>query len=264
MIKWFLLSAIGISLLFVRRNAMKSPVKIITICFSSFLSLFLAVAGFAETRPQTLLQSQLIQAGDEMLENLEVSYVYGGSKVGSLAQCNTCNQCLESLKPSPKERLVKCKSCSGCSLDCSHFTQLVYARVGLNYPYLTTSQMMSLPAAVLEKTYQLTVVGTDIQNAQPGDLLVYPGHVVMLESRIKGGFGDVIHATGGKDIKEPGQGIQRERQAQLGQFRGSLQRILRHRRLEYERVAVLRPGVGGELQSRPVLRKMRPVEKKNP
>ena len=243
---------------------MKRPLKIVTACFFSILGQFLALSVFAETRPISVLQSQLLQAGDEMLENLEVSYVYGGSKVGSLDQCTTCNQCLESLRPSPKERFVKCRSCNGCSLDCSHFTQLVYARAGLNYPYLTTSQMMSLPAKILEQKYQMTVVGTDIQNAAPGDLLVYPGHVVMLESSIKGGFGDVIHATGGKDIREPGQGIQRERQAQVSQFRGSLQRILRHQRLESERVAVLGPGIGRDMRSSPTLRKMRPVEKKNP
>lgn len=239
-------------------------VNFVTICFCCVLGLFLAATGFADMRPPSVLQSQLLRAGDEMLENLEVSYVYGGSKVGSLAQCNTCNECLESFRPSPKERFVRCPSCGGCSLDCSHFTQLVYARAGLQYPYLTTSQMMSLPATVLERKYQLSVVGTDIQKAEPGDLLVYPGHVVMLESWIKAGFGDVIHATGGKDIKEPGQGIQRERQAQLMQFRGSLQRILRHRRLESERMAVLGPAVGRDARSGPVLRKLRRVEKKNP
>lgn len=225
---------------------------------------FLSRKSFAAVRPATRLQSTLVQAGDEMLENLEVSYVYGGAKVGSLQQCDACNQCLESKRPSPRERFVKCPACNGCSLDCSHFTQLVYARAGLDYPYLTTSQMSDLSPQTLERKYNMLVVGTDIRRAEPGDLLVYPGHVVMLESASTKGFGDVIHATGGKDIKEPGQGIQRERQAQLGQFRGPLKRILRHRNLESERVASYRASGSGDIQVLPMRNRFRPVEKKNP
>lgn len=236
----------------------------ITSCILGAFTAFLSEMTFAATKPLSSLQKGLVQAGDEMLENLEVSYVYGGSKVGSVAQCETCNACLEEKKPSPKERFIKCSSCSGCSLDCSHFTQLVYARAGLDYPYLTTSQMINLEPATLEKKYNLYVVGSDVRRAEPGDLLVYPGHVVMLEASLPKGFGDVIHATGGKDIREPGQGIQRERHAFLSQFRGDLRRILRHRKLESERVALYKEFPIQEAPTGPVLRRMRRVEKKNP
>ncbi|MND02254.1 hypothetical protein D3C83_215650 [compost metagenome] len=37
-----------------------------------------------------------------------------------------------------------------------------------------------------------------------------------------------MHATGGKDIRRPGEGIQRERFINLATFRGPLRRILRH------------------------------------
>jgi hypothetical protein len=43
---------------------------------------------------------------------------------------------------------------------------------------------------------------------------------------------DIIHATGGKDIKLPGQGIQRERFVRVGSFRGELLRVLRHQKLQ--------------------------------
>lgn len=240
----------------------------ITCCFCIIFSAFFGMRGFAKTSTPTPLQGALIKAGDEMLENLEVSYVYGGSKVGSIQQCELCNTCLEEARPSPKERFAKCPACGGCSLDCSHFTQLVYARVGLDYPYLTTSQMSELPGRILDQKYNLLVVGTDVKKAEPGDLLVYPGHVVMLESATRQGFGNVIHATGGKDIKVPGQGIQRERQAQLTHFRGELKRILRHRKLEGERVAMNpssnRRDESLEKNAVPNLRRLRPVEKKNP
>lgn len=249
---------------------MQASVLRITICFYLIFTGSLPAFGLADAVNLTPRQANLLRAGDEMLENLEISYVYGGSKVGSLEQCEQCNACLEKFRPSPKERFTKCTSCNGCSLDCSHFTQLVYARVGLDYPYLTTSQMSELSPRVLEQKYKLLVVGTDIKNAEPGDLLVYPGHVVMLESSARQGFGDIIHATGGKDIREPGQGIQRERRAQLLHFRGDLRRILRHRKLEGERVASYRETTKKEVPhveikpGLPALGRLRPVEKKNP
>jgi hypothetical protein len=68
-------------------------------------------------------------------------------------------------------------------------------------------------------------------------MLVYDGHVVILErihpalKKGDGIRGDVIHATGGRDIKLPGQGIQRERFVEIAHLRGSLRRILRHEAL---------------------------------
>ena len=91
--------------------------------------------------------------------------------------------------------------------------------------------MVILKQPRLQKDFGFSALPPDATIAIPGDLLVYKGHVVMLERRHGQGKGDIIHATGGRDIREPGQGIQRERWADLGRFRGPLLRILRHNAL---------------------------------
>jgi hypothetical protein len=178
------------------------------------------------------IQQNVRLAGDDMLENLEVSYVYGGSKVGDNKTCDECNQCLESKKPAPKERFKLCAVCGNCSLDCSHFVQLVFTRAGLGFPYITSTQMLDLSAESLERRYQLRPVGLNTEYVMPGDLLVYRGHVVIVEAVHGKDQVDIIHATGGRDIREPGQGIQRERFVRMSHFRGELQRVLRHIKLD--------------------------------
>jgi hypothetical protein len=173
-------------------------------------------------------QNKLRQAGEDMLENLEVSYVYGGSKVGDGKTCDECNRCLEDRHPSPKERFKVCKICSGCSLDCSHFVQLVFAKAGLGFPYITSTQMLEFDSESLSKKFGLRPISRTIDGLIAGDLLVYRGHVVIVEKVHADDSVDIIHATGGKDIRLPGQGIQRERFVRVTAFRGELQRVLRH------------------------------------
>jgi hypothetical protein len=128
--------------------------------------------------------------------------------------------------------------CTRCSIDCSHFAEKVYREAGVPYPYLDTATMLGSSAERLRRNYGLVDLGTDVSRAQAGDLLVYEGHVVMLERtrpltaenapgtpRYRG---DVVHATGGGAIRTPGEGVQRERFVDLQYFRGPLLRILRH------------------------------------
>jgi len=176
-------------------------------------------------------QKDLILSARKLLEEASVSYVYGGAKIGTATDCATCNQCLEAERPAADRRLRVCPECNRCSLDCSHFTQIAFERAGIAHPYLTSKDMASLSPERLDKGFGFLTFGAEAKIAQPGDLLVYKGHVVMVERRRDEGRGDVIHATGGRDIKEPGQGIQRERWADLGHFRGPLLRILRHKSL---------------------------------
>jgi hypothetical protein len=128
---------------------------------------------------------------------------------------------------------VRCPQCRACSLDCSHFTALVYREAGLPYPYLATSLMLSLDARSLAERYRLKDLGTDLARAEAGDLLVFDGHVVLLEKRRPPApgrttwRGDVVHATGGSAVRAPGEGVQRERFVELAHFRGPLRRILR-------------------------------------
>ncbi len=176
-------------------------------------------------------QKKLLQVADELLEEAKISYVYGGHKVGEEGDCKSCNQCLSERKPAKKSRFASCPDCVKCSLDCSHFVQLIFRVSGMSFPYLQTRKMLDLPAGVLKSRYQLVDIGRNIGRAIPGDLLVYKGHVVVLErilSRENEGKGDIVHATGGRDIKNPGEGIQRERFVRLDGFRGPLLRILRH------------------------------------
>jgi cell wall-associated NlpC family hydrolase len=176
-------------------------------------------------------QKDLVLSARKLLAEASVSYVYGGGRLGTASDCAACNQCLESERPGSSRRLRACPECGRCSLDCSHFTQLVFERAGIQHPYLTSRDMVSLSGERLARDFGFTAMAPDPGSAIPGDLLVYKGHVVIVERRHTGGKGDVIHATGGRDIREPGQGIQRERWADLGHFRGPLLRILRHKSL---------------------------------
>jgi cell wall-associated NlpC family hydrolase len=198
-------------------------------------------------------QDKLRAAGVDMLENLEVSYVYGGAALGDDKTCNACNECLEKLLPAPKLRFKQCPVCAHCSLDCSHFTQMVFARAGLSFPYITTAEILAMDPAILEKKYHLLSLGGNVAQIIPGDMLVYRGHVVIVEAVHGLDSGDIIHATGGKDIRgEPGQGIQRERFVRLSSFRGDLLKVIRHSKLAFttQTYDEVRPF------------KMRPVEKK--
>jgi hypothetical protein len=195
-------------------------------------------------------QKTLLQVAANLLDEAQVSYVYGGYQVGDPDACGTCNDCLVAKAPRPKERLAQCPVCRKCSLDCSHFTELVYRQAGLPYPYVATKGMLELDAATLRRNYGLVDLGTRLEQTTTGDLLVYDGHVVMLERRREPQpgqpefRGDVIHATGGKDIKSPGEGIQRERFIDLARFRGPLRRILRHAQLAPSPSAPSRPERG--------------------
>lgn len=193
--------------------------------FSTLLSI-LPAALVADT--PDVRRARVLSEANFLLEEYQVSYAYGGDRVGTVQECKQCNSCLDSKQPIPSQRFKQCPECYHCSLDCSHFTQLVFKGAGLNTPYLTTQTMLDLTSLQLLKRYKLIDLGRMSERALPGDLLVYRGHVVLLTAQHGKGRGDIIHATGGKDIKEPGQGIQRERFIPLDQFRGPLLRILRH------------------------------------
>jgi hypothetical protein len=195
----------------------------------------LALAALCAPAVQAGTRAAAVLAdADRLLEEAQVSYVYGGSQLGDPPACEACNSCLAKRQPAPGQRLARCPVCRSCSIDCSHFAALVFADAGLPFPYLDTAGMLAYSAAKLRSAYHLIDLGTDLSRAQPGDLLVYKGHVVILERLSDGPAGqsqmprgDIIHATGGKDIRRPGEGIQRERFVDLGGFRGPLRRILR-------------------------------------
>jgi hypothetical protein len=197
-----------------------------------------AETSAAKADPVAARRQSVLQVASKLLDEAQVSYVYGGHQLGDSASCESCNQCLTERHPAAAQRLKECTICR----DCSHFTSLVFGTAGLPYPYLETARMLSLSGASLQERYQLVDVGDEPRRAVPGDLLVYDGHVVLLERvhppRVELGprtviqdtltRGDVVHATGGGAIRRPGEGIQRERFVDLGHFRGPLRRVLRH------------------------------------
>lgn len=203
--------------------------------------------------------SPVLGAARTLLESSQISYVYGGSNLGDSQSCDACNRCLESASPRPAQRLALCPSCQSCSLDCSHFVQVVFSQGGVGISYLTTDQMLSLSEDALLRNHGFYDVRISKNTVyEPGDLLVYRGHVTLVE-RAEGPTGDIIHATGGRDIRLPGQGIQRERFVRFENFRGPLLRILRHKSFSKNGSDSLSASSPKELKA---TRKLRPVAKR--
>lgn len=238
------------------------------------LLLFAAAAWATEATPEPL-SKRLVGVASRILDEAQISYVYGGYQVGDDDSCKQCNECLDAKAPAPKARLKLCPVCAACSLDCSHFTAMVFKEAGAPYPYLDTATMLSLTPEGLARRYGLVDLGTATAAARPGDLLVYDGHVVMLEkvhAPLAGKArhrGDIVHATGGKDVRGPGEGIQRERFIDLDTFRGPLRRILRHRALTQPdgapAVAATPRAPDPAPRARPeAARRLRPVAKRQP
>jgi hypothetical protein len=67
--------------------------------------------------------------------------------------------------------------------DCSHFVEEIYKRAGFEYPYTSTGEM-----SCLGQTFEMD----SEENASPGDLILYKGHIGILDRE-----GKVISATRG-------------------------------------------------------------------
>lgn len=211
----------------------------------------ICLTGPIHATQESAVQTKLVEAAQDLLEAAQISYVYGGHKIGKQSECEQCNDCLGKKNPAPKLRFKECSACLGCSLDCSHFVHQVYGAAGIRYPYLTTDTMRQTPKQVLRRRYGFIDLERHVDRVEVGDLLVYKGHVVMLEKKLAGGKGNIVHATGGRDIKGPGNGIQRERFVDLAHFRGPLLRVLRHEKMY-------------QLNLHKKATKRRPISKKSP
>lgn len=171
--------------------------------------------------------SDVTKAAANLLGRGSISYVYGGHQFSNEASCQKCNECVQVGKS-----YKLCQACLQCGLDCSHFVQRVFHDVGLVIPYLTTNTMLNLTAASLQRKYHLVDLRLRTDLMQPGDLVVYKGHVGMVEKIHNDQQVDMIHATSGREIKgDSGQGVQRARRIDVLNFHGPLKRILRHKAL---------------------------------
>lgn len=165
----------------------------------------------------------------QMMRTYAITYVYGGKQVHSATACTACVRCLAG--DMEKSKIARCATCAECSLDCSHFIHQVFNHAGLTMPYLTTKQMLQLSPPSLQKTWHLVTMPQQERLIRPLDLLVYQGHVVMVEAVTSKGRGTVVHVTAGRELRGPGVALQRERQVEFAHFRGPLRRVLRHRLL---------------------------------
>lgn len=180
------------------------------------------------------LRQRVLGEADRILNLANVSYVWGGQTLGSASSCDACTACLSRKQPHKNKRMDLCPICQQCSLDCSNFISLVFRQAGLRAPYLTTQSMRQETPRKLRENYGWIDLGQRVQRALPGDVLVYPGHAVIVETIHRPGIGDIIHTTSGREVKGPGQGVQRQTLVSLQDYRGPLQKVLRHEALQKE------------------------------
>lgn len=160
-----------------------------------------------------------------------VPYVWGGNQIGTKAECQACRACIAGKKRLKVERRLKaCSACQKCGIDCSHFSNRVYADAGLKYPYASTSDLTRMAPARLSAELGLVDMGRDIALAQPGDILLYPHHVVILLKADALGRGSVLHVSRSVTRKGVG-GIEVISNEDLRHFRGRLLKILRHQKM---------------------------------
>ena len=205
--------------------------------------LLTSTAEHSRTHSFTAYRQRVATVVAQMMHNYTITYVYGGKQVNSAAACTACVQCLageaklesdkelKSKERGEKRKVAHCAACAKCSLDCSNFIHQVFNQAGLHMPYLTTKQMLQLSPQSLQKNWHLVTLPQQVRLIRPLDLLVYKGHVVMVETRSGKGRGTVVHVTAGRELRGPGVALQRERQVEFAHFRGPLRRILRHRYL---------------------------------
>lgn len=203
--------------------------RIAPILLCCAVSLFASTSQRAKPHSFQVYHQRVVTTVAQMMRNYAITYVYGGKQVHSVAACTACVQCLAG--DAEQSKIARCAACAECSLDCSHFIHQVFNQVGLAMPYLTTKQMLQLSPQSLQKTWHLVTMPQQLRLIRPLDLLVYKGHVVMVEAVTGKGRGTVVHVTAGRELRGPGVALQRERQVEFAHFRGSLRRILRHRRL---------------------------------
>ncbi len=178
------------------------------------------------------LQRRLIQLALEHVELTHVPYVWGGARIGSMDECVACRQCVRRNNIALEERSRLCKECRKCGMDCSHFVHSVYANAGLDYPYASSRELAKQTSPGIFRNYNLVDLGRNLQRLQPGDLVVYPRHIVMV-TRVTGlGRADIVHISRYRQGPERHVGgFRLDQDVDLDAYRGGFVRVLRHRRL---------------------------------
>lgn len=201
------------------------------VCFYLLALNKFAFAQDPEIEIETDLESQILQEADKILNFTPTPYAKGGKSLET-GKCEQCSQCL--LEKKNTNNKLSCKKvCKSCGVDCSNFTRIVYNRAGLDYPYLSSSDMIHTSKRKLYLKFGLVDLGKRLDLARPGDILVYKGHVALLERIFPNNKGDIIHASNTRTFKRTGNGIHRRENVNLAKLRGPLIKILRHYKLAY-------------------------------
>ncbi len=191
---------------------------------------FSAAPGTSLATQTIFFQDRLVALAKYYASLVHVPYIWGGQQVGSTTQCIACRSCVQEKKVPLMSRLGRCRACQQCGMDCSHFVYRMYHEAGLDYNYASTSELSRQTGPGLLKYYNFVDIGRDLTLAQPGDLLVYKKHIMMLMRVVSPKNADFIHITRfGGDGHKLG-GIRFETGRSVERFRGSLVRILRHKR----------------------------------
>lgn len=188
------------------------------------------------------LQNALVDVAKTYASMDHIPYVWGGSSIGSEEVCQACRSCVQEKKVSLTRRLSRCTPCRKCGMDCSHFITRVFQDVGIDFRYASSSVLGRQDKPGLLHHYGLIDVGLDLSLAQPGDILVYPRHVVLLVQVNDATRGDIIHSTRFRqgDRMSLG-GIRYDQNINLKNHRGKLRRILRHQRLFKNHLEFVKP-----------------------
>ena len=105
----------------------------------------------------------------------------------------------------------------------------MFKNAGLQTNYLTTAAMRSFSKKRLLNDFNWVDLGAKASRAMPGDLAVYPGHVVMImKVDANNNSADIIHVTSGRDIKKPVKPY-RLSMVSISKISEALQRLLRHK-----------------------------------
>jgi hypothetical protein len=180
------------------------------------------------TRSGLSRRAMLLTVADDYARSTYVPYVWGGNKIGTSAECQSCRECLTKQRgKSIQRRHIRCAACQQCGMDCSHFVNRIYRDAGMAFPYASTKVLKRSSPDTIKRQYGLVYVGKDLTKARPGDLILKEKHIVMLLQMRSTHRGDILHVSRSQSRRGVG-GVQMVLDTDVQRFSGRLVRIFRH------------------------------------
>lgn len=175
-------------------------------------------------------RQQIVLQMNRFTKMSHVPYIWGGNRIGNIKTCKRCRSCIQRTKARVKYRNLICPACKKCGIDCSHLVTTIYKNAGIEFPYATTQDFLHKSAPQLAARYGLLDLGQKVEVIEPGDLLLYKKHVVIVMATYADGTAGILHSTA-VDPKHRAGGIRYEEKVPVARFRGKIRKILRHKRL---------------------------------